>query len=233
MISVCIPTYNGAQYIGAQLESILSSSLVNEVIVSDDGSEDHTVDVVKSFNDARIKVVKGPRQGLIRNYEYLFSLAAGDYIFLADQDDVWMPDKVDVMLEYLQQVDLAVCDCTVVDGRLNPIYPSFFRLRHSGPGVLRNIWRNSYLGCCMAFRRNLLQQALPFPGGIPMHDWWLGLIAETTGRVVFIDRPLVMYRRHGSNASPTAERSNASWITRLRWRGGLVFALVFRKLGWR
>ena len=86
MITVCIPTFNGARYIGDQLESILFSPLVSEVLVSDDGSEDQTIDIVESFNDKRIRVVRGPGQGLIKNYEYLFSLAARDYIFLADQD---------------------------------------------------------------------------------------------------------------------------------------------------
>lgn len=233
LISVCIPTFNGAPYIGAQLESILASPLITEVIVSDDGSTDNTVEIVKSFNDARIKLIQGPRAGLISNYESLLSLASGEYIFLSDQDDVWLPNKVEVMLAHLHDVDLVVCDCMVVDGQLNILHPSFFVLRNSGPGLARNLLRNSYLGCCIALRRRLLKHALPFPPHLPMHDWWLGLIAETFGRVAFIDRPLMMYRRHGGNASPTAERSRVSWITRLRWRANLFGALVCRKFNLR
>lgn len=230
MITVCIPTFNGEEYIGAQLESILVSPLIGEIIVSDDGSEDQTIDVVKSFNDERVKVVEGPRQGLIKNYESLFLRASGDYIFLADQDDVWLPNKVEIMLEYLQKVDLVVCDCTVVDGKLNVLYPSYFALRRSGPGLLRNLWRNSYLGCCIAFRRQLLKHALPFPRRLPMHDWWLGLIAESFGKVAFINQQLIMYRRHGGNVTPAVERSRVSWITRLRWRANLAGALIGRRL---
>ena len=228
MISVCIPTFNGAIYIGAQLESILASSLVTEVIVSDDGSSDNTVEVVKSFKDARIKLVQGPRAGLVSNYELLLSLASGEYLFLADQDDVWMPDKVEVMLEHLRDVDLAVCDCAVVDAQLNLLHPSFFDLRHSGPGLVHNLLRNSYLGCCIAMRRELLVYALPFPRHLPMHDWWLGLVAETFGRVTFIRQTLMMYRRHGGNASPTTERSRVAWSTRLYWRAILLSALSRR-----
>ena len=230
MITVCIPTFNGEEYIGAQLESILVSPLIGEIIVSDDGSEDQTIDVVKSFNDERVKVVEGPRQGLIKNYEYLFSIAAGDYIFLADQDDVWLPEKVEVMLEHLQDADMVVCDCKVVDGQLNLLYPSFFALHHSGPGLVRNLLRNSYLGCCMAFRKQLLAYALPFPRALPIHDWWLGLIAEVFGKVTFIDRQLMLYRRHGGNVSATSERSQAPLVTRLRWRAGLAVALAGRRL---
>ncbi len=229
MISVCIPTFNGALYIGAQLESILVSPLVTEVLVSDDGSTDNTVEIVRSFSDARIKLIRGPCTGLVSNYESLLSLASGEYIFLADQDDVWLPNKVEVMLEHLRDADLAVCDCMVVDEQLNLLHASFFALRKSGPGLARNLLRNSYLGCCIAFRRRLLKYALPFPPGLPMHDWWLGLSAEIFGSVAFIKQPLMMYRRHGNNVTQTAERSRASWITRLRWRAILFGALVYRK----
>lgn len=233
LISVCIPTFNGAKYIRAQLESILSSLLITEVIVSDDGSVDETVEIVKSFNDARIQLVQGPRAGLIRNYELLFSLATGEYIFLSDQDDIWLPNKVAVMLARLQDVDLVVSDCTVVDGQLNLLHPSFFALRHSRPGLVHNLFRNCYLGCCIAFRRRLLKHVLPFPANLPMHDWWLGLIAEKFGSVAFINEPLMMYRRHGENVSPTGEKSLIPWTTRIRWRINLFIALALRKFGSR
>lgn len=229
LISVCIPTFNGAPYIGAQIESILVSPLITEVIVSDDGSVDSTVEIVKSFNDSRIKLIDGPRAGLVSNYELLLSRASGEYIFLADQDDVWLPNKVEVMLAHLQDVDLAVCDCTVVDGQLNILHSSFFDLRASGAGIVRNLLRNSYLGCCIALRRRVLKYALPFPRSLPMHDWWLGLIAETFGSVAFIDQPLMMYRRHAGNVSPTAEKSKVPWTIRVRWRAKLFSALIWRK----
>ena len=229
-ISVCIPTFNGALYVGAQLESILMSPLVTEIIVSDDGSTDNTVEIVKSFNDERIKLIEGPRTGLVSNYELLLSLASGEYIFLADQDDVWLPNKVEVMLASLHNVDFVVCDCIVVDGQLNMLYPSFFALLDSQSGLVRNLLRNRYLGCCIAFRRRLLKHMLPFPAQLPVHDWWLGLIAEVFGKVAFIDQPLMMYRRHGGNASPATELSSVAWIIRIYWRINLLVALICRKI---
>jgi glycosyltransferase involved in cell wall biosynthesis len=218
LISVCIPTFNGAAFIGAQIESILASPLVTEIIVSDDGSIDNTVDIVKSFNDKRIKLIDGPRTGLVNNYEFLLSLASGEYIFLADQDDVWFPNKVEVMLAHLHDVDLVVCDCIVVDGQMDVLHPSFFLLLNSGSGLVRNLLRNRYLGCCIAFRQRLLKHALPFPPDLPVHDWWLGLVAEIFGGVIFISQPLMMYRR-----------SQVSWIRRLYWRINLLNALIGRK----
>ncbi len=229
MISVCIPTYNGGTYIGEQLASILASPLVDQVLVSDDGSTDNTIGVVCAVIDPRVTLMQGPRAGLVRNYEHLLTSARGEIVFLADQDDVWLPGKVPAMLEALRDADLAVCDCAVTDSTLNVIHPSFFALRGSGPGLLRNLLRNGYLGCCIALRRDLLHHALPFPDRLPMHDWWLGLVAEAFGRVAFVEQVLVLYRRHGANASSTAESSRATWCTRIRWRARLLWALVARR----
>ncbi|MEP7056568.1 MAG: glycosyltransferase family 2 protein [Caldimonas sp.] len=231
MITVCVPTFNGGAYIGAQLASILVSPLVTEILVSDDGSTDDTIELVRSFRDPRIELLEGPRRGVISNYEALLTRARGDIIFLADQDDIWLPDKVEVMLRHLRDADLAVCDCIVTDGALAVVHPSFFALRRSGPGFVRNLLRNGYLGCCIAMRRELLRHALPFPDRLPMHDWWLGLVAETFGRVAFVPQALVLYRRHGANASSAAEPSQATWATRIRWRATLILGLVGRSFG--
>lgn len=228
MISVCLAAYNGSAHIEAQLRSILASPLVTEVLVSDDGSTDTTRQIVQSIDDPRLQLLPGPGAGLISNFEFLLARASGQYIFLADQDDVWLPEKVEVMLAHLHHADLVVSDCQVTDAALRPLHPSFFALRNSGPGLRHNLTRNSYLGCCMALRRDLLRHALPFPPDLPMHDWWLGLVAELFGRVVFEPRPLVLYRRHGHNASSTAEPSKAHKWRQLQWRLLMLRALFQR-----
>jgi glycosyltransferase involved in cell wall biosynthesis len=234
MISVCIACFEGSRFIEQQLNSILIQlSAEDEVVISDDGSTDDTVAIVQGMNDCRIVWAGiGGRLGVVKNFERAIQRAKGDFIFLADQDDVWLPNKVEVMLACLRDVDLVVSDCVVVNGQLNMLYPSFFSFRNSGSGLIRNLLRNSYLGCCIAFRRRLLNYALPFPCHLPMHDWWLGLVAETFGEVLFIDQPLVMYRRHGKNASPAAERSRVAWTTRICWRVVLVGALLARNFSY-
>jgi len=225
-----MPTCNGEQYLAEQLASILASPLVGEVVVSDDGSRDSTREVLRSFADPRIRLVEGPRAGLVKNYEHLLTQARGEQIFLADQDDVWLPGKVEIMRDALRSVDLVLSDCLVVDSTLQLLQPSFFATRASRPGLMHNLARNSYLGCCMAFNRRLLDHALPFPQHLPMHDWWLGLVAEAFGTVCFLPTPLVMYRRHGNNASSTSGQSTASLARQLAWRARIATGLARRWL---
>lgn len=233
MISVCVATYNGQYYLAEQLASILQSPLVDEVVISDDGSSDGTRALIARCEDPRVRLVEGPRAGVVRNFESLLSQAKGDQIFLADQDDVWRPEKVETMVDALRTSDLALSDCTVVDQRLNVLHISFFALRSSRPGLARNLIRNGYVGCCIAFNRSLLTYALPFPKSLPMHDWWLGLVAESFGTVCFVPAPLVLYRRHGENVSDTSGRSRATPWRRLAWRATLVAHLAIRWLSLR
>ncbi len=229
MISVCVATYNGARHVRAQLHSILSQlSADDELIVSDDGSTDATREMVRGIGDPRIVLIEGPRAGVIRNFEHALQRARGDVIFLCDQDDVWLPQKVQRVMQALNEANLVVTDCRVVDDSLNELHPSFFRLNGSQSGLLRNLIKNGYLGCCMAMRRTVLETALPFPKSIAMHDWWIGLVAERTGRVCFLDEVLSLYRRHGGNVSNTSTRSTVPFTTRLRWRINIVRNLLAR-----
>jgi len=232
MISVCIPTYNGEKYIREQLASILSQLAKNdEVIISDDSSTDATVKIIENFKDDRIKILPNNLfRSPIFNLENALKHAKGEYIFLSDQDDIWMPDKVTIMLNALKKNDLCVCDCIIVDSCGAIIEKSFFAKQKSGRGFWKNFAKNTYIGCCMAFRRELLAYVLPFPQKIPMHDSWIGLNAELRGKVLFINERLIKYRRHGFNASQTAnaQGSNFSLKHKLYYRIVLFFLLFCR-----
>ncbi len=230
MISVCIATYNGEAFILDQLLSVLTQLAPDdEVIVSDDISTDETLLKIQALNDPRIRILPASTKlGIIKNFERAISHASGEYIFLCDQDDIWLPCKVRRTIESLQSNILAVSDCKIVDMSLLEISLSFFALRNSAPGFLKNIYKNSYLGCCMAFRKELVPYILPIPRSAPMHDMWIGLIAETVGKVNFIREPLVLYRRHGKNASPTAEKSNFSLYQQIKLRLTLSCLIIIR-----
>jgi len=107
---------------------------------------------------------------------------------------------------------------------------SFYKLMNSGPGFLKNLYKNTYLGCCMAFNRKILEKSLPFPVGIPMHDIWLGMIAELFGTAYFCKEKLVRHRRHASNASTTSKKSRYSLYDKLKFRYKLLYKLTNRYL---
>ncbi len=208
-VSVCMATFNGEQFIERQLRSILQQLRSrDELIISDDGSTDNTEAIITGIRDSRIRVCKNQgRKGPVGNFENALREASGKFIVLSDQDDVWLPGKMDAVLYALKQADLVLTDCRVVNRHHEILWPSFFKHRGSAPGFLRNLLKNSYVGCCMAFRREVLLYALPFPKHIHMHDWWIGLLVEAKGRIVFLHEPMIEYVRHGSNASPTGETS--------------------------
>lgn len=232
MVSVCIATYNGEKFIKEQIESILPQlNDGDEIIISDDSSTDGTLGIVESFCDNRIKILsKQKYHSPIYNFENAIRNANGDYIFLCDQDDVWLPDKVELMVYRLYTYDLVVSDCKIVDANLNIICNSFFSSNSSGTGFLKNLMKNTYLGCCMAFRKDILNYVLPFPSKIAMHDIWIGLSVELNGRPYFIDAPLSFYRRHGNNVSFSSEKSEYSLFFKIRYRLEMLFYLLRRKL---
>jgi glycosyltransferase involved in cell wall biosynthesis len=233
VVSVCMATHNGERFIGEQISSILPQlGDDDELVISDDGSGDRTVDIVRSFNDSRIRIYQRHPSppSPIKNFECALARASGHYLFLADQDDIWASNKIATMVALLSNYAVVNCDCSLIDDSGGIIAQSFFSRRGSRAGLLRNLFVNSYMGCCMGFRRELLNLALPFPCGLPMHDMWIGLLAETRFRTLFLDRQLVMHRCHDQNASPTASKSANPPLTRLRLRTSIALLLIRRLL---
>lgn len=227
MVSICMAVKNGELFIREQLESILPQLGVNdELIISDDHSIDSTINIVKEFSDLRIKTITNPGQGIVDNFENAIRHSSGDKIFLADQDDVWVKDKIEKMCLHLDRFNVVICDCLIVDRYLNAEPNSFFEINNSGKGLIKNIIRNSYMGCCMAFRRNILNKILPFPRNIPMHDLWIGLVAEIHYSVYFLPEQLVLYRRHSTNASSGHRQSARSIKAKMNTRLILVKNLL-------
>jgi len=176
IVSVCMATYNGEKYIYQQAKSILEQLSPNdELIVSDDGSTDGTLSVLEGFNDARIKIHKNTRmKGPVGNFQNCMAYVRGDYVFLADQDDIWFDSKIKTMVSLLKKYDLVICDCSIVDDGLNIIKSSYFQHANSGPGFFKNFKRNTYMGNCMGFRKKNATVNSPLPSCDPQSrplDW--------------------------------------------------------------
>lgn len=232
MISVCIATHNGEKYICQQIQSILCQLNVgDEVIVSDDGSTDSTVNIIRSIGDARIKIIVGPgKKSPTQNFENALRQAKGDYIFLADQDDLWKPNKVAVCMKWLKQYDCVVSDAEVTNSHLKIVHSSLFALLKVRQSRIYNtIWKNGYTGCCMAFNRKVLYASLPFPDNIPMHDIWIGNIAAYKYSVKFINNKLIYFRRHSDVVSCNGKGSRFSLWQKIRFRWNIIKNIVFAK----
>ena len=210
-------TYNGEKYIKDQLSSILQQiSDYDEIIISDDHSTDNTLDIVRNINDKRINLfINEGEKGFTSNFENALKKATGDIIFLSDQDDIWLPEKTSTMVSYLQEYDLVVADAKVTDESLNVTNESFFSIFNSGPGILKNLGYNTYYGYSIALRKRVLEKALPFPKNREVaFDIWLGFVGEIIGKVKFINKPLVLYRR-SSNTVTTIKKSDRPLLGKL------------------
>ena len=202
-VSVALATYNGARYIREQLESFARQTVLpDEVVVGDDASSDETIAVIEEFARQapfEVRVQRNPENyGYTRNFCETIQRCTGDIIFLSDQDDLWFPEKVARCVEALGQPGalLVTHDARLADGALNPSEHTLFsQLRAVGsndPDALN-------YGCCIAFKKYLAEFVSPPP--YHFHDVWLAVVAMQMGGRVSIAEPLILYRRHGSNAS--------------------------------
>jgi len=231
-VSVCLASHNGEKYIYQQLTSILNQLAENdELIISDDSSTDSTIQIINSFKDNRIKVYTDNNfYSTIFNFENALKKASGEIIFLSDQDDIWEDNKVEIISKLLKKYDLVVSDCIIIDGEGRVTNDSFFKIRNSGIGILRNIYKNTYLGCCMAFNKNMLKYALPFPKYIPMHDMWIGIISELYGQSYFCNDKLIKYRRHENNVTPNVVKSSYGLIKQIYFRMQLMYSILKNRI---
>ena len=226
-------TYNGAKWIEIQMASILSQiGPDDELVVVDDTSSDNTLELVRGFNDSRIRIFQNQQNlGVDGTFERALSLARGDILFLSDQDDVWYPDKVASVMSAFEgnpDVTLVLSDADFIDANGDRNGVTYFADRGAFiPGVVANIVKSKFLGCSMAMRRSILNQFLPFPEHIPGHDMWIGVINEFYGKSHFISKPLFGYRRHGENLSPATRQGLAQMLV---WRWQLISGLAKRSI---
>ena len=203
-VSVAMATYNGEKYIKEQIETILNNlDDKDELVISDDGSSYMTIEIITKITDNRIKLLEGPRKGLKKNFENAIKNTTGDVIFLSDQDDIWMENKVEKVLECFNNNNYILIqhDAVVVGENDKVIYESFAEHRKVKTGVIKNLIKNSYHGCCIAFRKELIKEILPIPDNVYLHDEWIGIVAELNGKTYFLDEKLIKYRRHSENTS--------------------------------
>lgn len=229
-VSVAMATYNGENYLKEQIESIINQlGNDDELIISDDGSTDGTVAIIKSYlEDPRIKFFTNPGNGVIQNFENAIRNTSNDVIFLSDQDDVWLPNKVQFMLKEFKnpKVNLVISEAKFVNFDLNVTNNTTSYSIQWKKGAVNNFIKNTYIGCCMAFRKDIKEFILPFPKNIPMHDVWIGILCEMSKfEISHLPNQLILYRRH-NNTATNSKRNNFRKI--LYWRLVLSYNLAKR-----
>ena len=230
-VSIAMASYNGARFIGTQLESFRAQTrLPDELVVCDDGSSDGTPEMVERFAGTApfaVRVERNPeRLGYTKNFERAVSLCAGDLICLSDQDDSWFEDKIESVVaafEAQPRAFLTVNDQLIADEGLEPTQATIF----ANTRKLGYPDRDLIAGCCTVFRRELNELLLPFPREVP-YDSWIGTMADLLDVKALIERPLQLYRRHGGNTSNPlfAERKPGLWSVIRR------FGLADSRQGW-
>lgn len=232
-VEILLSTYNGGAYLKDLLESILSQSFGDwRLTVRDDGSTDDTVSILKSYARAhpgRITLVNGSRKrlGPCQSFAQLLTRSKAGYIMFCDQDDVWLPEKIELTLRAMKGLEeryegfplLVHTDMKVVDRELNVIAGSFWKYQHINPnlkGFNNLLVFNNVTGCTMMMNGKLRDLALPVPKAAILHDWWIAIIASAFGRTEYIKTPTILYRQHGKNEAGAVKYSINYFASRLK-----------------
>lgn len=228
-IDILLATYNGARYLPEQLASLGAQTHADwRLLVRDDGSGDGTLDVVREWASTvsqPVEIIEDGRKGLGASQNFATLLARSDapYFAFCDQDDAWLPDKLEIMLRAVQAGEstagpvLAFSDLFVVDDNLRQMAPSFWELSRIEPDagdttLARLIARNCVTGCASMGNAALRDLGLPVPEGARMHDWWLALVASAFGQLVPVRQPTIRYRQHGGNVVGAADSRSLALV---------------------
>ncbi len=225
-VDVLLATYQGANYLEEQLESILTQTHPHiHLWIRDDGSSDQTLSILQKWTNTysqKITLLSSQDHlGVIGNFSELMKQSHSPYLMFADQDDKWFANKVEISLEQIKTLErqygshlplLVHTDLKVVDQNLKEIAPSFWNFAGLKPHTVslnRLLSQNTLTGCTMLFNRALANLACPIPSEAIMHDWWIALIAVCLGHIQCIGQPTLLYRQHSSN--DTGAKSYSLW----------------------
>lgn len=215
-IEILLATYNGARFLEAQIDSLLLQRDVSfRILIRDDGSTDDTLRIVDRYRSAIPETIdllsSSGNVGAKKNFEILLERSTAPYVALCDQDDVWMPRKLQVLLGILREMEarygsqtplLAYSDLLVVDEDLRERHPSYWSYSGCDPehtNLARLLVRNPVAGCASLVNRALVRASLPIPDEALVHDYWLTLVASTAGKIAAVREALVSYRQHRGN----------------------------------
>ncbi len=206
-VSIAMAVYNGENFIRKQIESIIAQmEPQDELIISYDKSDDNTLKIIRDYESryTQISVIENKDAGVITNFNNAILSCTGDYIFVADQDDVWDRNKRDVLCKKFEvtHTDLIIHNGVNINVNDEIISGNFFDMYRINRSTISYYLKPRYSGCCMAFSRRLQEYILPIPKNIGAYDHWIGIIGKMNGKVEFVEDVLVYHRIHDNNVTP-------------------------------
>lgn len=216
MVTVLLAAFNGEKYIAAQLDSIINQTYRNiKIIVRDDGSTDSTPDIIKHYCEVYPDIISlcptnEPTGSAAGNFFKLLEMHRDNYIMFCDQDDIWLPNKIELTLNAMKNAEaqnpnlpiLVHTDLIVADSKLQRISNSFMKFQKLSPNryeLNHMLMQNNITGCTVMINQELHEKLFVYPEGCAMHDWWIGIVAAAFGKIVFLSTPTILYRQHSGN----------------------------------
>lgn len=231
LISIAMTTYNGEKYLKEQIDSILAQTYTNfELIVCDDCSTDNTHSILEEYaeKDQRIKIYfNDSNLGFIKNFEQSLRFCTGDFVALADQDDVWTKNHLELLLSRIGEHDIACSNSIIVNKNLEPLNMDMKTSCHftSVPNDNSDLFfyflfgNNFVQGAASLIKRDFLLKCLPIPEFVIFHDHWFGINAAACNGIAYIEDSTLFYRQHGNNITQSANKvfqKTANAITNTR-----------------
>lgn len=224
MISIAMATYNGEEFLEKQLDSILHQTIQDfEVVICDDQSKDSTWQILEKYaqHDQRFRIYRNEQNlGFKKNFEKAIGLTKGEYIALSDQDDIWYPRHLEILLNNIGENMLCIGNCDMIDQDDN-IYPQRYyedsqQYHYLYTDSIRQSCRilftiSPFIGCSMMMKRSFLDKALPLPEEIKYHDVWFSLIGCFCG-MTFTQEKVIHYRMTGRNVTGLRTNQLSKWI---------------------
>ena len=222
-IDILLATYNGEKYLIEQIESILNQTYKNfRLIISDDGSKDLTRQIIKEYEQRDNRIVSYFQEnnlGYIKNFEFLLTKVENEIYMLSDQDDVWLPNKIEKTYNKLKQenADLVFTDLEVVDKNLNTIFKSFNdymlltrKIEKYHKNYIMQYLYNCVTGCTLMSKKKFIDMMIPLPyeSKHVVHDLWIGLTVALNGKIAYLNETTIKYRQHGNNQIGTNKISH-------------------------
>ncbi|MBN1392851.1 MAG: glycosyltransferase family 2 protein [Sedimentisphaerales bacterium] len=233
-VDILLAAYNGQKYLAAQIDSILAQSYQDwQLLIRDDGSSDDTVKIIKEYagrlpDKIRLITDNENHLGASLNFGKLLEYADSDYVMFCDQDDVWLPNKIELTLNAMKAAEqiypdkpiLVHTDLRITDSRLNTIADSMWRYQKLYPEVgddLNKIMaQNVVTGCTVMINKKARAVSIPIPKEAVLYDWWIALNVCKHGKIVYLSTPSILYRQHSDNEVGAQKMNIVHFLKKLR-----------------